>query len=188
MLRLVLATAIFCCVLATACGGDGGQPTPAATGTQSVTGTPTGAIDLEAAAVTVSDLPEGWQPYPAADSELPSGFEQSFFSTMTRGDGSIVRVNMMVSDPEDIAEMREAIKTLREQQFGASTTALDEVVPGAWKSVATVDPTVVDELITFEAGPVLTVVWVTFPVGSEAEPSVESLATLAYERILEQLQ
>jgi hypothetical protein len=106
---------------------------------------------------------------------------------MEREDGAAVRVTMVADTPQSVAALREDVELAREQAFNAKVSRLDELIPGARKSVGEVSG-VVDEAITFIVGPVLTTVWVSFPAGSELEPSAEDVAKLVYDRIGKQVQ
>ena len=202
MVRLVVATVILGLFVA-ACGGEEeetptGTGTPAASGSSTATvvgtATPSGTepangqrFDLEAATITFDDLPEGWEPGVASAPNSLSGFDQSYFTAMEREDRATVRVTMVADTPESVAALREDVEFAREQAFNAEVSRLDELIPSARKSVGEV-PGVVDEAITFIVGPVLTTVWVSFPAGSELEPSAEDIAELVYGRIGKQLQ
>jgi hypothetical protein len=188
MVRLVVVTIILG-LFVTACGGGEGE-TPAGTGTPAASASPTAngqRFDLEAATITLDDLPEGWEPGIASLPNSLSGFDQSYFTTVEREDGATVRVTMVADTPESVAALREDVEFAREQAFNAEISHLDELIPGARKSVGEM-PGVVDEAITFIVGPVLTTVWVSFPAGSELEPSAEDVAELVYDRIGKQLQ
>jgi hypothetical protein len=207
MVRLVVAAVILGLFVA-ACGGEeeiptgtgtpaaGGSPTAtvAGTATPSDAATPSGtepangqAIDLEAATITLDDLPEGWEPGLASPPDSLEGFAHSYFTNMEREDGATVRVTTVSDTPESVAELRRDVEAAREQAFQAKVSSLDEMIPSARKSVGEVSG-VVDEAITFIVGPVLTTVWVSFPAGSELEPTAEDVAKLVYDRILRQVQ
>jgi hypothetical protein len=106
---------------------------------------------------------------------------------MEREDGAMVRVTMISDTPTSAASLRQDVEAARRQAFNAETSPLGELIPTARKSVGEV-PGSVDEAITFIVGPVLTTVWVTFPLGSELEPSAEDVAKLVYDRLLKQVQ
>jgi hypothetical protein len=190
MVRLLVAFAVLG-LFAAACGG-GGEETPTPGG--SPTATPSGtepangqAFDLKDVTITVDDLPEGWQPGTASAPDSLSGFDHSYFTNMQRGDGASVRVTLISGTPESVASLRLDVEAARQQALSAEVSPLDELIPTARKSVANV-PGYVDEAITFIVGPVLTTVWVTFPAGSDVEPTAEDVAELVYDRILEQTQ
>jgi hypothetical protein len=194
MVRFVVAVVILG-LFAAACGG-GGEETPSGSPTATVVGTatPSGteptdgqAFDLEAATITLDDLPEGWQPGIASAPDSLTGFDHSYFTNMEREDGASVRVSLISGTPESVAALRLDIESARQQAFSAEVSPLDELIPSARKSVGDL-PGYVDEAITFIVGPVLTTVWVTFPAGSEVEPTAEDVAKLVYDRILEQTQ
>jgi hypothetical protein len=208
MVRLVVAIGILSLFVA-ACGG-GEEETPTGTGTPAASSSPTATVagtvtppgsvtpsgtepangqrfDLEAATITLDDLPEGWKPGVASSPNSLSGFDQSYFTAMEREDGAAVRVTMVVGTPESVAALRKDVEAARQQAFGAEISPLDELIPGAAKSVGKV-PGVIDEAITFIVGPVLTTVWVSFPADSKLEPSAEDIAKLVYDRILKQVQ
>jgi len=202
MVRLVVATVILGLFVA-ACGGEEeetptGTGTPAASGSSTATvvgtATPSGTepangqrFDLEAATITLDDLPEGWKPGIASPPNSLSDFDQSYFTAMEREDGANVRVTMIAGTPESVAALRRDVEAARQQAFGAEISRLDELIPGARKSVGQM-PGVIDEAITFIVGPVLTTVWVSFPADSEPEPSAEDIAKLVYDRIGKQVQ
>ena len=202
MVRLLVATVILGLFVA-ACGGEE-EETPTGTGTPAASGSPTATVagtatpsgtepangqrfDLEAATITLDDLPEGWEPGPVSPPNSLSGFDQSYFTAMEREDGATVRVTMIAGTPESVAALRRDVEAARQQAFGAEISRLDELIPGARKSVGQV-PGVIDEAITFIVGPVLTTVWVSFPADSEPEPSAEDIATVVYDRIGKQVQ
>lgn len=192
MVRLVVVTVILGLFVA-ACGGDGEETptgTPTGTGTPAASASPTAngqRFDLEAATITLDDLPEGWEPGIASPPNSLRDFDQSYFTTMEREDRATVRVTMVADTPESVAALRRDVEFAREQAFNAEVSRLDELIPSARKSVGEV-PGVVDEAITFIVGPVLTTVWVSFPAGSELEPSAEDIAELVYDRIGKQVQ
>lgn len=208
MVRLLVATVILGLFVA-ACGGEE-EETPTGTGTPAASGSPTATVvgtatppgtatpsgtepangqrfDLEAATITLDDLPEGWGPGPASPPNSLSGFDQSYFTAMEREDGANVRVTMIAGTPESVAALRRDVEAARQQAFSAEISRLDELIPGARKSVGQM-PGVIDEAITFIVGPVLTTVWVSFPADSELEPSAEDIAKLVYDRIGKQVQ
>jgi hypothetical protein len=159
-----------------------GTPTPS--GTEPANGQ---AFDLEAVTITLDDLPQGWQPGFASPPDSLGGFAHSYFTNMQREDGASVRVSLVSDTPESVAALRLDVEAARQQAFSAEVSPLGELIPGARKSVGDV-PGYVDEAITFIVGPVLTTVWVTFPAGSDLEPTAEDVAKLVYDRILEQVQ
>jgi hypothetical protein len=178
----------------TPAGGGSPTATVAGTATPSDAATPSGtepangqAIDLEAVTITLDDLPEGWPPGLASAPDSLEGFAHSYFTNMEREDGAKVRVTTVSDTPESVAALRRDVEAAREQAFQAEVSLLDGMIPGARKSVGEV-PGVVDEAITFIVGPVLTTVWVSFPAGSELEPTAEDIAKLVYDRILKELQ
>jgi hypothetical protein len=190
MVRLVVATVILGLFVAACGGGEEETPTATVVGTATPSGTEPAngqAIDLEAATITLDDLPEGWEPGITSLPNSLSGFDQSYFTAMEREDGAMVRVTMVSDTPESVAALRRDVEAAREQAFSAKVSPLDELIPGARKSVGEV-PGVVDEAITFIVGPVLTTVWVSFPADSELEPTAEDVAKLVYDRILKQVQ
>lgn len=188
MVRLLIAVAILG-LFAAACGGGveetpSGSPTATPSGTEPANGQ---AFDLKAVTITLDDLPQGWQPGTASAPDSLSGFAHSYFTAMEREDGSFVRVSLISGTPESVAALRVDVETARQQAFSAEVSPLDELIPGARKSVGDA-PGYVDEAITFIVGPVLTTVWVTFPAGSDLEPTAEDVAKLVYDRILERTQ
>jgi hypothetical protein len=196
MVRLLVAFAVLG-LFAVACGGGGdetptpgGSPTATAVGTATPSGTEPAnglAFDLKDVTITLDDLPEGWQEGAASVPDSLSGFDHSYFTNMQREDGASVRVTLISGTPESVAALRLDVEAVRQQAVSAEVTPLDELIPTARKSVADL-PGYVDEAITFIVGPVLTTVWVTFPVDSDVEPTAEDVAELVYDRILEQTQ
>jgi len=190
MVRLVVAAVILGLFVAACGGGEEETPTATVVGTATPSGTEPAngqRFDLEAATISLDDLPEGWQPGVASPPNSLSGFDQSYFTAMEREDGAMVRVTMISGTPESVAALRGDVEAMREQTFSAQISPLDELIPTARKSVGAV-PGVVDEAITFIVGPVLTTVWISFPAGSELEPTAEDVAKLVYDRILKQVQ
>ena len=184
MVRLAAAIIFVLGLFAAACGGGADENPPPTQ--QGSTQTPSGqGLDLQAVAITLDDLPAGWELAPTSPPDSLSGFEHSYFAGMEREDGGTVRVGLISGTPESVEALRADVETSRQETFSAEVLPLDELIPGARKSVGAV-PNVVDEAITFIVGPVLTTVWVSFPAGSEPEPSAEEIAKLVYDRILEQ--
>ena len=177
LVRLLLATLVLG-LLSMACGG-GGDTGPEDTG-------PGEGLDLQAAAITVDDLPEGWELSPAQPI-APGTFEESFFVVMEREDGATIRVSLIAESPESIQELRDDVESLREEMFAAETSSAAELIPGATRSVGAYPPGVSDEAIIFDVGRVLATVWVTFPPDAEPGPRAADLAKLVYDRLLKQL-
>ena len=208
MPRLLVAMLILA-MLAVACnggdGGDGGSATstpgpgtpvaptagavtpgglsPTAAAATPVATPGEGAIDLEAAMITLADLPEGWEPASSSPPNSLTGFDQSFFRNVARTDGAVIRVTLLAGTPEARAEMRDGIGEYRRTSFQAETVDLEGAIPSASKSVSQSVPGGLDELIMFEVGPVLVTIWVTYPADVPVDERPEDVASLIYQRL-----